>query len=194
LGCVVRLGVVLTSILLSTVGFANASTDCTSVSNDLDRLACYDAAAGRAPVISELRTDHENWIVEEKSSPLTDEKTISCRFNNRSTVSFVVRCHENVTAAYFTTDCHMADIQGHGKIEFRTDKNKAEVINADASTNNRSLGLWSGGKAIPFVKKLLDRDQLVARMTPFSDSPFVATFDISGISKIIEPLRSQCKW
>lgn len=68
------------------------------------------------------------------------------------------------------------------------------AVDADASTDNKALGLWSGGKAIPVVKQMLGKSTMITRMTPFSESPFTATFNISGLNRAIEPLRKACNW
>ena len=82
----------------------------------------------------------------------------------------------------------------YGDIEYRVDQEKSHTVNGNASTDNRALGLWSGGKAIPLIKQLLGKSKLTVRMMPYGESAFTASFNISGLDTVIEPLRQACKW
>ena len=104
---------------------------------------------------------------------------------------------ENTTVMYFATpDCHMtsSDYSSYGDVTYRIDDQKARTVEFEASGNNRSLGLWSGGRAIPEIKRLFGGETMIARMTPYSQNPFTATFNITGLEETIEPLRKACHW
>jgi type VI secretion system protein VasI len=79
-------------------------------------------------------------------------------------------------------------------IIYRLDDEKAQTINTNESTNNRSLGLWSGARSIPVIKRMFGKSTMIVRMTPFGENPFTATFNISGLEEAIVPLRQACKW
>lgn len=64
----------------------------------------------------------------------------------------------------------------------------------DASTSNRALGHFSGGKAIPLIKRMLGKEQMLTRFTPFGESAVTANFPIKGVEEAIKPLREACKW
>jgi len=180
--------------------------DCISVSNDLDRLACYDKALGRTGKTERLPPASKGtWRVQRETSKLTDQPTvvmsqvskesIDCRWNKSEKITLVVRCLENKTAMYFSTHCHMADrIDGYGRITYRIDDEKARTVEGNASTDSRALGLWAGGKSIPVIKQMLGKSEMIVRMTPFSESSFTATFDITGLDESIKPLRKACNW
>lgn len=103
---------------------------------------------------------------------------------------------ENTTALFFATHCHMTSSRynDYGDIEYRLDRDPAGVVSANESTDSSSLGLWSGARSIPFIKGMFGKSELVVRMTPYGESPFMATFDISGLEKRIAPLREACGW
>lgn len=44
------------------------------------------------------------------------------------------------------------------------------------------------------IKDMMGKTEMVVRMTPYSESPFTATFQIAGLEKAIEPLRKECGW
>ncbi|MFK4823175.1 type VI secretion system-associated protein TagO, partial [Paenochrobactrum sp. BZR 588] len=100
------------------------------------------------------------------------------------------------TSLYINTGCHMtsSDYNDYGDVTYRLDSDKARKVGMAESTDNKALGLWSGGKSIPVIKQMLSKDEMVVRMTPYGQSPFTATFKIAGLSDAIKPLREECKW
>lgn len=87
-----------------------------------------------------------------------------------------------------------SEYNDYGDVTYRIDENPSKSIAMDESTDNRALGLWSGGQAIPFIKQMLGGQTMVTRFTPYNDSPVTAEFNISGLDKAIIALREQCKW
>jgi type VI secretion system protein VasI len=187
--------------LIAAGGFALtalAEEACTEIANDLGRLACYDKLSGRTPSTSS-ETKSQKWGIQEQTSKLTDDKTINlvvesdevinCGWNKGAKIALVVRCHEKKTALFFSTGCHMtsSEYNDYGKVEYRS-------FNGEASTDHKALGLWSGGKSIPVIKQMIGGTKLVARMTPYSESPFTATFDITGLEDAAKSVRKECGW
>lgn len=185
---------------------AHASeNNCVRIQNDLDRLACYDKAAGRTPRVERIAASAGVWEVHKATSKLTDQTNVSlwvdsdepvdCRWRRGTKISLVVKCAEDKTTLYFATGCHMTDSRhnNYGNITYRLDKEKAQTVQGTASTNSRALGLWGGG-AIQLAKKMFGKSQMVVRMTPYGQSPFIATFKIAGLEQAIKPLRAACNW
>ncbi|MCB2130321.1 MAG: hypothetical protein KDE03_14935 [Rhodobacteraceae bacterium] len=177
---------------------------CRSVADDRERLACYDLENG-VSLVEQDKGEHGKWEKSVEISQLTDDKNvflvlvsendISARFGSPGPATIMLRCSENTTAAFFLFNGHfMSDIQGYGRVEYRIDDKKMRTVNTSASTDHEALGLWSGAKAIPFIKELLEGSQLVVRATPHSESAVTATFDIRGIDNAVEELRETCGW
>ena len=103
---------------------------------------------------------------------------------------------DNATALIINTECHMtsSDYNDYGDVTYRLDDQPARTVGMVESTNNRALGLWSGGRAIPLVKQMLGKTKMIMRMTPYGENPFTATFNISGLDKSIAPLQQACGW
>lgn len=183
-----------------------APADCISVEPDLDRLACYDKEAGRTPKAVPLPVILGKWRSQAETSKLTDQPTIvmaldseeiiDCGWNRGEKISLVLRCMENKTTLYFSTGCHMtaSDYSSYGDITYRLDDQKARTVAGAESTDNKALGLWSGGKSVPVIKQMIGKSRMVVRMTPYGESPFTATFDIAGLEAAVKPLREACKW
>lgn len=164
---------------------------------EADRKAAADLGKGRPPA--------SVWSMTSSKDPLDDstrvvlqvisDSELPPRFGNVQFATLTLRCDQNTTAAYFTFgDYFMADIQGYGRINLRVDDKKATHINARESTDHSSLGLWSGSKAIPFIKSLLGGDSLYIEVTPFNENPLATTFTISGLDLSIGKLRDACHW
>lgn len=183
---------------------AFAESNCPAIENDLDRLACYDKEAGRTPM-QEADVDGV-WIVETQKSEFKDttdvflrvasEKPVQCgQFRGPSHITLFLRCMENTTAIMIYGDCHFASgFRGYGKVEYRIDDQTAGARNFEASTDSEALGLWSGGRSIPFIRNLFGGKQLLLRATPFNQSPISMKFNITGLEEAITPLRESCGW
>ncbi len=194
----------LAPLFVAIAASAQDKSSCLKIENDLDRLTCYDKESGRDPEIVAVETDGK-WQVETKKSEFKDttdvylsvatDENLDCGMFDHEPGTLLLRCMENKTAAMLITGCHMASgFSGYGRVEYRVDNKAAMKRNFDASTDNKALGLWDGGDAIPFIKELIDGKTLIMRFTPFNESPTTAKFDISGLAKAIEPLREECGW
>lgn len=148
---------------------------------------------------------HPLWRTSMSRSPLDDSPTVVLSRPSRNVISnsygqagpgmLVIRCRENTTSAYLTFNGHfMADIQGRGRVDYRVDQRPAGHRRMTVSTDNESLGAWSGNQSIPWIREMLDADQLYIRATPFNESPVSLTFDIRGLDEAIAPLRDACNW
>lgn len=145
-----------------------------------------------------------NWHAVIEKSKIDDSENVFLSADSRNTetmrfktirASLIVRCFENTTAFLINFGgAFMADIQGHGDVTFRIDDEAAFNRGMAVSTNSESLGLWSGGAAIPMVQRLFKKKTLLVRATPFSESPILFEFDISGLEEAIRPLRTACHW
>lgn len=197
----------LLGFMISFMGKAAASaSDCMRIENDLDRLACYDKTAGRTPKQEAVATPAGEWSIRKETSKMTDQTNIfmtleskedvNCGWNRGGKVRLTVRCSENTTALIFNTGCHMTSSRytDYGDITYRIDDAKAKTVSGNESTNNKALGLWSGGRSIPVIKEMFTAQQLIVRMTPYGENAFTATFNITGLEMAIAPLRKACGW
>lgn len=192
-------------LLGSTLASSAAPVECAGIEPDLDRLACYDKEVGRTPTATALPAKGK-WQVRSEKSAITDKtdvfmsvvstEIIDCGFNRGGQIRLTLRCMDDATSVIFDTGCHMAssDYNNYGHVTYRTDADKAQVARMDASTNNQALGLWNGGRSIPMIKNMLGKSEMIVKMTPYSENPFTATFEIGGLDQSIKPLREACAW
>jgi type VI secretion system protein VasI len=125
---------------------------------------------------------------------LRAKESVYVRYGQRRPVLWL-RCLENSTALILDMDGgFVADIQGYGTVTLRIDEAKAFDRHFRESTDNSSLGLWSGGEAIPLIKRLFGASTLIARVTPFNESSVLIEFDVRGVEHAVEPIRKACGW
>ncbi len=180
--------------------------ECASQKDDAKRLLCYDLIfkmttetqpPGDTPGAWRMSTDVSK-IDDSKSVFLSveAEETVNCGWNRGGPITLLVRCKENTTALVFLTGCHMTSstYNDNGHVTIRLDDEKAQTLRMEESTNNRSLGLWSGGRSIPVIKQMFGKKQMIARMRPFNENAFTVTFNISGLEEASKPLRNACGW
>ena len=185
------------------VTLSAAPEDCAKIADTVDRLACYDDIFGVAA--SRPAQTLSKWRKEIRENPMTDERdvflslesedTISGRFSASGHGRIYLRCMENTTAIQFAVGDHfLADIQGYGRVEYRLDDSPMRKRNFTESTDNSTLGLWNGSRAIPFIKEMLGHERMIVRITPFNESPRMMTFSIAGLDADIGDLRDTCGW
>lgn len=179
---------------------------CATIGGPENAVPLTFAGGGKAATaIAQLVPDKGKWQVTEDKSQLDDsatvvltlasDNTIQGQFGTPGPATLLLRCKENTTAVILVlNEQFLSDIQGFGTVDFRIDSGKAAKIRMQSSTDNKALGLWSGGAAIPFATKLLTGKKIVLRATPFNESPQEVTFDLTGLTAAIEPLRTACKW
>ncbi len=198
-----------------------AQAECALLAPDDARLVCFDDWAAKqtdppeavasvmalpTPDVPTPEVVLKNWAVQKDKSAMTDEESIfvsvqsnesvACQaYGEPSELNLMLRCMEKTTAVYISGNCHLASgFQGYGDVTYRIDDNKAQTRGFEASTDNSALGLWSGKRAIPFVKELFGGSKLTVRFTPFGMSPAKATFDIAGAEAAVADMRNACSW
>ncbi|MEE9453996.1 MAG: type VI secretion system-associated protein TagO [Paracoccaceae bacterium] len=135
---------------------------------------------------------------------MTDDTTVTMKVKSEQILScgytpakalLVIRCMENRTSFFISTECHLASGHGgYGSVTYRLDDHDAITKEFDASSNNAALGLWFGSEAIPVVKNMFDNDSAIFRFMPYNKSTVTARFNITGLRKQITPLREACGW
>ena len=201
-------GFALAAIVAGTSSAVFAQPDlsaCTALTNDKERLTCYDGLF--MTQLTDATPDGEtgNWSVRSEISPIDDTENvflsltgrdgIRSRFGQSGEMTIYIACRENTTSLWIHFGGHfMSDHAGGGRITYRIDTAPAQTRNFTGSTNNEALGLWNGGSSIPFIKALFGAEQLFVQATPYSENSVQDFFDIGGLETAIAPLRASCNW
>ncbi|WP_185968474.1 type VI secretion system-associated protein TagO [Paracoccus sp. M683] len=183
-----------------------------SIQGDVERLSCYDEAseyrtttdadsttAESAPVQSGATGNQ--WKVDIDGSALDDRKDVYLRvtsdeadatgYGNTSYATLFVRCMKNSTNAFISFDSYTSDSRS---VKYRLDDEPIRTIWMEPVNGGDGIGIWSGARAIPFIKDLLDRQKLAVAYESYSNANLEFTFDVSGLRAKIGPLTESCEW
>ncbi|MGE9295102.1 MAG: type VI secretion system-associated protein TagO [Puniceicoccales bacterium] len=188
------------------VAASDEINSCVAISDDTERLKCYDDIAAPPTTEKVKREPNSEWNVYTQKSEMDDSLAVIAivvsddQFQGPYGIkptfgSLGVRCVENTTSILIGLgDYQLADHGGYGVIEYRLDSDAPKSKSFEASTDSSRLGLWNGGQAIPFIKAMFGKEKLTVRITPFSQTPVTTSFNITGLEQEIAPLREACHW
>lgn len=104
-----------------------------------------------------------------------------------------LRCRENSTNVLIVSEWFIGTSRGVPVI-WKAGDDKPVAQTWEPADNNRAAGLWSGDRAIPFIKALLGKNTLIMRVTPYDEGPKEMSFTVEGLDAVVGPLRAACKW
>lgn len=173
---------------------------CAAETNTVNRLACYDLLAARhdqAPkeTLTSAATKGK-WITQTNTDPLTDKSVFLALLEAESgkgaygdTVRLLVRCQNNTTEAYINWNSFLGS--DGIRVTSRIDKNPAKTSTWSISTDNKASFMPS---AAATLKGFIGATSFVANLTPYSESPITAVFDITGAERAFEDISKGCGW
>jgi type VI secretion system protein VasI len=180
---------------------AKSIATCASIKGDLARLECYDQLA-RARGLSEAKnlpvptSGTGKWHVTAMQNPVDDTKTVSLILLAESgksrmgeQVSLMLRCQSHKTEVYIAWEDYLGS-EAHVLTRVGT----APAISKTWDLSTDSKATFYPGNHIALIKSLLAADRFVAQVTPYSESPVTAVFDLTGLSNAIKPLQEACGW
>lgn len=177
---------------------------CAAITDDADRLACFDALfprqmpAGAEPGAWALRI--ETSMLANRPNVYLDVKsreTVPADYGTPERARLRVQCVENTTSVLFRlAGNYMSDYGEAGLIRYRIDDQPAQSVRGNATRDNLAIGLTTGSAAIPFVRRLFSASSLLVEVQPVnkSNAPVTLTFPVAGLEQAIAPLRKACHW
>lgn len=185
------------------VGAAAKGAACSMIADSLQRLTCFDQAfpkgdAQGSPTPPAAPSDDTGaWQVTNEKSPIDDTpKVIGVLspsdgrgiFDRRS---LLIRCIENVTSVVLGTDSFNVGVDT-APVTLRVDGGTATTTRWEMSDSGNAVGLWSGAKAISFIKSLKTAKQLAVRVQMSQQVDMV--FDLTGVGAVADQVAAACKW
>lgn len=173
---------------------------CAAESNIVKRLDCYDSLAVRheqAPASkSTTGTGKGKWRTETDTDPLTD-KSVHYAFLTAESgkgrfgdvVSLTVRCKNKTTDAYINWNTFLGS--DGISVTTRVDKAPAKTARWAISTDHKASFMPA---AAANLKGFFESTAYVANLTPYSESPITAIFDISGAREALADISKGCGW
>ena len=179
---------------------------CHAEQDETARLACYDLRTGFTAVSDDGDDTPEvagglQWLATEKTSGLDDRTDIWLSVNSNASqpnqigrperATLWVRCMGNKTNLFITFNDFTTDNQN---VRYKIDDNPVRKVWMVHMQGGKGIGIWSGGAAIPFIRKLLDAETMVVAYKSYSNLNLEFDFDISGLRARIDPLAASCQW
>jgi type VI secretion system protein VasI len=175
---------------------------CAVKETDAARLICYDSLAKSLGVDGpEIKSTSGSgkWHSREEKSRIDDSVNVHLVFFSNEPVksgyktvkpTLHVMCVENQTNVYISWELYLG--LEETQMLTRFDKEKAKTTAWSLSTDNKAV--FYRGSAVEFAKNIMQHQSLLLQITPYGESPVMATFDVSGLTEAIKPLRQACQW
>jgi|GEM_PF-6856108 len=107
----------------------------------------------------------------------------------------LIRCLDNKTAVLFEFPGYeMSDYREFSEVVYHTGGKTDEILELSLASDKSVLGVWQGFRAIPFVRKLFEKQKLQILATAKNGTDLEANFNITGIEETISGLRNTCEW
>lgn len=200
-------------VLFATLAASEERFDkCHMMKTDYIRLICYDKETGyEKPLVEPEETEQVNevspqesegkhWRYSEDRSALDNRKDVWLSVSSKNTegnsigspirATLWLRCMENKTNVVIGFDLYTTDNQN---VKYKFDDGAVQKQWMEVMRGGDGVGIWSGARAIPFIRKMFDKQKMVVAYKTYSRS-VEFTFDISGLRSRIEPLAEQCEW
>lgn len=184
---------------------ANEKTEiakCAAQAADAARLICYDTLAKNLGVDKPKTTSGKGagkWQVSVEKSPIDDSTNVYMRVQAEAPVgtgykrahpSLFIRCMENNTSSFINWGMFLGTDET--RVLTRLDSNAAAERNWSISTDRKAV--FRPGDNVAWAQELMRYKKLLVQVTPYGESPVMATFDLTGLSEAIKPLREACHW
>jgi type VI secretion system protein VasI len=176
---------------------------CQNIAEDAQRLGCFDQI-GKSKDAAKIENAEPQsvgkWEVSTDKSPIDDSKNVFVylsaedqirgQFHQAITPSLAIVCREKKTDLYIDWSTFLG-IEST-RVLTRLDTKKATTRSWLLSTNNKAT--FYSGQTIAFIKELMKSEKIFVQVTPYGDNAAQTTFDLTGLSNAIKPLREACKW
>ena len=104
-------------------------------------------------------------------------------------ILLVLRYKSKKTEAYISWSSYLGN---EAYVLTRIGTEKAITRLWSMSTNNQST--FYPKDDIKFIRKLIGADKFVAQVTPYSENPITAVFDLRGLKKAVEQFNDILHW
>lgn len=179
-------------------GFASLSDLAASIAE------AAEDRSGAAPAEETAVGDRDvdvGWIVTRENDEITDEPNVFIArlaedsvpgmFGNTWTPTLMLRCLRNTSAVIVRLEDFL--VRDTVPVSYRFDDAAPKDETWSVATNRKAIGLWSGGKSIPFIKELVSAERLTMRITT-DDGVYTFSFDLSEAHEHVEELATACNW
>jgi Type VI secretion system VasI, EvfG, VC_A0118 len=165
---------------------------CKGISNDQERLKCFDdlfADKPNRPNATDKLGNEGNWSIEETKSP-TDGSPQVVAANLVGDTVLILRCKDQITEAAFSTKYNYL---GYSSVDVQLRVNDQNPIKEvwKASMNGRAA---FAPDAVAFIQSLPDNGKATIRTTRSDGKVKEANFDLGAVSEVRRKIAHACGW
>ena len=173
--------------------------NCTGIVDEELRLRAYDGLAeklGFRPTIREQQDSVGKWAVEVDINPMDDSETVFfVLIADEGTTSWgkspglVLRYKSGKTSVYVNWQDYLGS---EAYVTCRIGKDKPKTQRWTLSTDSKATFYPESPEG--FIARLLTVEKLVLQVTPYSESPVTAVFDVRGLRETAQPYNDIHGW
>ena len=183
---------ILVFFLSVSLAYSSCLSGSTKISPDL---SCTTVDINAMLQSGDYQRKVDNFIIIEDATSSMRENVDNSSTSKLTISKGLIRCLNNTTAVLFEFPGYeMSDVREYSEIVYHTGGESDDILELSIAGNKSVLGLWRGFRAIPFVRKLFDKQSLAILATAKNGTDLEASFDISGIETSITKLRNTCEW
>ncbi|QDL32691.1 type VI secretion system-associated protein TagO [Serratia liquefaciens] len=176
---------------------------CQKLTSDTDRLACFDKVSKLKP---DAKTESAEslsvgkWDSRTEKSPIDDsnnvyvflpaENEVQVQFKGAIVPTLYATCREKKTELFIDWNTFI----GVDRVRVLTRIDAQKAVNSTWLISSDNKATFHSGQTVSFIKQLMKSKKMFVQVTPYGDSPAQTTFDLSGLSNAIKPLRESCNW
>lgn len=143
--------------------------------------------------------DARKWTVNTDVSAIDDTKNMTLFLSAESEVqgrlfsntpTLIIRCKQNQIDVYINLGMQIDGDADPTRVRVRWDKDEPISQQMNRSTDNEALFFIDPNNAIDNMQK---HDTMAFEFTPFEAAPTDTTFDLRGLSTVIQPLFDACQ-
>ncbi|MAS42088.1 MAG: hypothetical protein CML46_10710 [Rhodobacteraceae bacterium] len=140
------------------------------------------------------------WTITEETDEITDQPNVYLRSESKEPVyggirpkrlSMLIRCQRNTTALYVVHGDY--EVNDTMQVSWRVDGGAAKSGRWEGSSDRKAVGLWNGGRSIPFLRSISGGTELIMRLQGRSDTYDVA-FSLDGLTAALAKVAQACNW
>ena len=162
---------------------------CKAISNDQQRLKCFDGLFANKPNAPEKSVNEGNWSIEESKSP-TDGSPQVVAANLVGDTVLILRCKDQTTEAAFSTKYNYLDYKAVD-VELRINDQSPIKEIWKASMNGRAA---FSPNAVAFIQSLPDNGKLSIRTIRSDGKVKEGKFNLGAISEVRNKIAHACDW
>jgi hypothetical protein len=162
---------------------------CKAISNDQQRLECFDGLFADKPNAADKLANEGNWSIEESKSP-TDGSPQVVAANLVGDTVLILRCKDQTTEAAFSTKYNYLDYKAVD-VELRINDQSPIKEVWKASMNGRAA---FSPNAVAFIQSLPDNGKFSIRTIRSDGKVKEGKFNLGAVSGVRNKIAHACEW